>query len=91
MERKEFPGADNNEHKKTDSTCDSSGIFCAIAAVAADRSETTIFQANASPNNASTETSSLVGENAVLIASTKLAEMERKTCTDRVESLQWKS
>ena len=49
------------------------GFFCAIAAVAADRSETTIFQANASPNNASTETSSLVGENAVLIASTKLA------------------
>ena len=55
------------------------GFFCAIAAVAADRSETTIFQANASPNNASTETSSLVGENAVLIASTKLAgKMERK-------------
>ena len=45
----------------------------AFAAVAAERSETTIFQATASPDNASTQTSTLVGENVVSIASTILA------------------
>ena len=49
------------------------GALAALAAVAAERSEITIFQAAASPNNTSTEASSLVGENAVSIASTKLA------------------
>ena len=48
-------------------------LFVAFTAVAAERSETRIFQATASPNNASTKTSSIVGENVVSIPSTKLA------------------